>query len=83
MQFTNLDISDTFIVDGVIYTMQLTGFAVDGISTTEFSTVEGQSNVAQLQAVFSTTVTVPEPNSIALFSLSLVALGFAGKHKKA
>jgi len=70
VSFTSLLSSDSFFVDGIGYTLDLIGFSVNGMTTNEFSTFEGQTNIAQLQAVFRTT-SVPEPTSIALFGLGL------------
>lgn len=76
VSFTNLIISDSFLVDGIEYTLDLIGFSVDGVTTSEFSTVERQSNTAQLQAVFRTTV-IPEPVSITLLGLGLLGIALA------
>ena len=81
VSFTNLNTSDTFVVDGVTYTLELTGFSIGGVTTNEFSTVEGQNNVAQLEGVFRTPTTVPEPASIALLGMGLFGLGLAKKRK--
>lgn len=75
VSFTNLVSSDSFFVDGVGYTLELMGFSVDGMTTSEFSTFEGQTNVAQLQAVFTTAV--PEPGALALVGLGLMGMAFA------
>ncbi|MGD8568092.1 MAG: THxN family PEP-CTERM protein [Gammaproteobacteria bacterium] len=73
VSFTNLVSSDSFFVDGVGYTLDLIGFSQDGVTTSEFSTFENQINVAQLQAVFTTT-SVPEPGALALIGLGLVGV---------
>ena len=76
VSFVNPLISKTFLVAGVEYTLELIGFAVNGVSTTEFSTLEGENNVAQLMGVFKTPTTVPVPATIVLFALGLFAIGF-------
>ena len=73
VSFSNLITSDSFLVDGIEYTLDLIGFSVGGVTTSEFSTFERQTNTAQLQAVFRTT-SIPEPAPIMLLSLGLLSI---------
>ncbi|MGH9805736.1 MAG: THxN family PEP-CTERM protein [Terriglobia bacterium] len=71
--------SENFIVGGVEYTLDILGFSKDNGATiaTEFLTTEGQENNADLFArVRTTTVQVPEPASLALIGLGMLAAGF-------
>lgn len=68
------DLSDSFLVDGVMYTMNI----VDGSSN--FSTVEGQANSFSIAANITASA-VPNAATIALFGMGLLAFGAVGRRK--
>lgn len=75
VSFANLSTSDTFEVDGQQLTLELLGFEQGGVFTDTFSTVEGQTNVAQLHAIFRMpSQAIPEPASVTLFSLGVLGM---------
>jgi PEP-CTERM motif len=70
--------SENFMVGGVVYTLDIIGFSQDGGTTilSEFLTVENLNNMAELFAVVRTRESqVPEPGSLALVGLALLAFG--------
>lgn len=81
VSFSNLTTSDSFLVDGIEYTLDLIGFSVDGVITTEFSTVEGQMNTAQLLGTFTSTESVPAPPAFVLLALGLIGIVLSRKAK--
>lgn len=60
----NSAISDIFNIDGVDYTLEVTGFQVDGMQFDQFMTQEKKTNVADLRGVITkANVEVPEPST--------------------
>jgi hypothetical protein len=51
VSFSNMLSSDTFMVGGDEFTLELLGFQQGGVTATSFSTIEGEENMAQLQAI--------------------------------
>lgn len=71
---SSLTSSDTFLIDGVAYTIDLTGFLLgDGTTVTEFLTDEKETNTAELLGVI-TLASVPEPSVLALLGLGFISI---------
>ena len=79
VSFASLTSSDSFFVDGIEYTLELIGFSVDGVFMTEFSTVEGQMNTAQLLGTFIATESVPAPPALFMLALGLIGVALSRK----
>lgn len=75
--------SDTFLIGGVEYQLNITGFKLDdGTVLSEFNTKEGQSNSATLVAEINRSVPVPEPSTYLLLSSMLVLAMIVRKRSK-
>ena len=78
---SNSDLSEDFLVNGVLYTVAILGFEVDGMIVSTFETMEKMTNRAKLVG-YITVSEVPIPAAIPLFLSGIVGLGFAGRRKK-
>jgi hypothetical protein len=84
--FQNLDLSSSFLLGGVNYTLELLGFQSSpaGPLSTDFISQEGGTNTIGLYARFTQSpVRVPEPGTLALLALGLLIAGFATRRKAA
>ena len=82
---TNPGGSTSLLIGGVEYIFAFTGFLVGGDTFTQFSTVENQSNVANLQGVLiekSLVNPVPLPAALPLFAGGLGCLALLGRRKR-
>jgi hypothetical protein len=76
--------SQTFLVGGVAYTLDILGFSQDGGATitNQFFTAENQTNTAGIYAdVHTATRQVPEPGSLALFALAMLGVVGVLRHR--
>jgi len=78
---TNNNLSEDFLVDGVLYTIAILGFKVGDDIVTTFETIEQMTNTAQLIGRV-TVAEVPIPAAIPLFLSGIAGLGFAGRMRK-
>ncbi|MGV3656006.1 MAG: THxN family PEP-CTERM protein [Noviherbaspirillum sp.] len=83
--FQNLDLSSSFLVDGMAYTIELLGFSGDGGQTleTSFISQEKKSNTIGLYARITEATPIPEPGSLALIGIALGAFAVSRRREKA
>jgi hypothetical protein len=71
---TNLASSEAYVVDGIAYFFDVTGFLTDGTPMTAFWTTEGRRNTAILQARFTAKPTdLPAPVPLPATGLLMIA----------
>lgn len=80
-----LDTSESFDIDGLLYTINIVGFQTAAGFVTDFLTQEQANNNAQLMAnvTLRDSLKVPEPASMALLGAALLAAGVARRRAKA
>jgi hypothetical protein len=84
ISFQNLDLTSSFLLNGISYTLELIGFQTSssGPLSTSFISQEQGINTIGLYARFSQSPTrVAEPGTLGLLALGLLAVGLVARRK--
>lgn len=80
----NAGASETLVIDGVSYILDVTGFVVGGVLQDQFVTEEGLENDAILQGRFrEISSVIPVPAALPLFLSALAGFGFMSRRRAA
>jgi PEP-CTERM motif-containing protein len=77
-------LSESFAVGADLFTLNILGFNDGSGLVSSFETMERANNTANIigNLTLVTTVTVPEPSTMAMFGIGLLALGFVARRRR-
>ncbi len=78
----NPEVVDVVNLDGVLYTIDVIGFQVGGQTFAQFSTIEGQENLADLQMIVTADFErIPLPPALPLLAAAMLGLGYVARKR--